>query len=129
MKVYRGLDIGTAKPPADVRAALPHHLIDVADPWEAFSAARFVELADEAVAQIQARGRPVVAVGGTVLYLKCWYEGLFAGPGADPALRAVLRQQRRDGRRRVSARGAGPDRSRRGGPHSPQRLAPDRTGA
>jgi tRNA dimethylallyltransferase len=93
MKVYRGLDIGTAKPPPAVRAALPHHLIDVADAWDAFSAARFVELADEAVSAIHARGRPVVAVGGTVLYLKCWYEGLFEGPAADPVFRAALRQR------------------------------------
>lgn len=93
MKVYRGMDIGTAKPsPAD-RATIPHHLIDVADPWEAFSVARFVTLADEAVADIHRRGRPVVAVGGTVLYLKCWYEGLFAGPGADPAIRAAIRRR------------------------------------
>lgn len=93
MKVYRGMDIGTAKPsPAD-RAAVPHHLVDVADPWEAFSVARFVTLADEAVADIHRRGRPVVAVGGTVLYLKCWYEGLFAGPGADPAFRAAIRRR------------------------------------
>lgn len=93
MKVYRGMDIGTAKPPAADRAALPHHLIDVADPWESFSAAHFVEHADGAVAQVHARGRPVVAVGGTVLYFKAWYQGLFAGPAADPALRGTLRQQ------------------------------------
>lgn len=91
MKVYRGMDIGTAKPSTEWRAALPHHLIDVADPWEPFSAARFVELADVAVAEIHGRGRPVVAVGGTVLYFKCWYEGMFAGPSADPELRARIR--------------------------------------
>lgn len=93
MKVYRGMDIGTAKPPLAERAAVPHHLIDVADPWEAFSVARFVELADRAVEQIHARGRPVVAVGGTLLYFKCWYEGLFAGPPADAAFRANVRQR------------------------------------
>jgi len=93
MKVYRGMDIGTAKPSAADRAAVPHHLIDVADPWEAFSAAEFVARADRAVADIHARGRPVVAVGGTVLYFKCWYEGLFAGPSADPAVRAELRRR------------------------------------
>jgi len=93
MKVYRGMDIGTAKPSAAARAAVPHHLIDVADPWEAFSAAEFVAQADRAVAQIHSRGRPVVAVGGTVLYFKCWYEGLFAGPSADPAVRAELRRR------------------------------------
>lgn len=93
MKVYRGLDIGTAKPPPDVRAALPHHLVDVADPWEPFSAARFVELADRAVTEIHARQRPVVAVGGTVLYFKCWYQGIFAGPTAEPAIRAEIRRR------------------------------------
>lgn len=93
MKVYRGMDIGTAKPPPAVRAAIPHHLIDVADPWESFNAARFVALADQAVAEIHGRGRPVVAVGGTVLYFRCWYQGLFAGPSADPGLRAELRRR------------------------------------
>ncbi len=91
MKVYRGMDIGTAKPSAEQRAAVPHHLIDVADPWESFSAARFVDLADRAVAEIHARQRPAIAVGGTVLYFKCFYEGMFAGPSADPALRAEIR--------------------------------------
>ncbi len=93
MKVYRGLDIGTAKPtPAD-RARIRHHLIDVADPWEPFSVARFVELADQAVAQVHAAGRPVVAVGGTLLYLKCWYVGLFEGPAADAEFRAAFRRR------------------------------------
>ncbi len=93
MKVYRGMDVGTAKPGADERAAVPHHLIDVADPWEPFSAARFVELADAAVTEIHGRGRPVVAVGGTVLYFKCWYEGIFEGPAADAATRAEIRRR------------------------------------
>lgn len=91
MKVYRGLDIGTAKPGAAERATLPHHLIDVVDPWEHFSAARFVELADAIVAQVHARGRPVLAVGGTIMYFKFFYEGVFEGPAADPALRSGLR--------------------------------------
>ena len=93
MKVYRGMDIGTAKPTPEERAAIPHHLIDVADPWEPFSAARFVELADRAVRDIHARGRPAVAVGGTVLYFNCWYKGIFEGPGADAAVRAQIRQR------------------------------------
>ncbi len=98
MKVYRGMDIGTAKPDAAERSVIPHHLIDVADPWEPFSAARFVELADAAVSEIHARGRPVIAVGGTVLYFRCFYEGLFEGPAADPAFRAALRARaERDG--------------------------------
>lgn len=91
MKVYRGMDIGTGKPPAEVRARLPHHLIDVADPWEDFNVARFVELADAAVEGIHRRGRIAVAVGGTMLYFKCWYAGMFEGPSAEPALRAALR--------------------------------------
>jgi tRNA dimethylallyltransferase len=93
MKVYRGMDIGTAKPSAGERSALPHHLIDILDPWEPFSAARFVELANRAVTDIHGRGHPVVAVGGTVLYFKCWYEGIFEGPAADPDIRAAIRQQ------------------------------------
>lgn len=93
MKVYRGMDIGTAKPPAADRAAIPHYLIDVADPWESFSAARFVELADAAVMAIHARGRPVIAVGGTVMYFKFFYEGWFEGPNADPEIRADIRRR------------------------------------
>lgn len=93
MKVYRGMDVGTAKPDAAQRAQPVHHLIDVADPWESFSAARFVELADAAIDAAHAAGRPVVAVGGTVLYFRALHDGLFAGPGADTALRAELRER------------------------------------
>lgn len=93
MKVYRGMDIGTAKPPPEARAKIPHHLIDVADPWESFSAARFVELADTAVEAVHSRGRPVVAVGGTVLYYRCWYEGIFEGPSANAQIRAEIRRR------------------------------------
>jgi tRNA dimethylallyltransferase len=96
MKVYRGMDIGTAKPPPEARAAVPHHLIDVADPCEEFSVARFVELADQAVTDIHSRGRPVVAVGGTMLYFKCWHIGLFEGPSADPEFRAEIRQRAKE---------------------------------
>lgn len=96
MKVYRGMDVGTAKPDAATRATLPHHLLDVADPWEHFSVARFVALADEAVTQIHGRGRPAIAVGGTTLYLKAFYEGLFEGPSADAAFRAAFRERAAD---------------------------------
>ncbi|MBU0641194.1 MAG: tRNA (adenosine(37)-N6)-dimethylallyltransferase MiaA [Planctomycetes bacterium] len=93
MKVYRGMDIGTAKPNPSERAAVPHHLIDLVDPWETFSVAQFIERADRAVQEIHARGRPVVAVGGTVLYFKCFYEGLFAGPDADLEIRGEIRRR------------------------------------
>ena len=93
MKVYRRMDIGTAKPDSAERAETPHHLLDVVDSWEPFSTARFVELAEGAIDAAHARGRPIVAVGGTVLYLKCLYEGMFEGPSADAAFRAALRER------------------------------------
>jgi len=90
MQVYRGLDIGTAKPTAAERARIPHHLLDVAEPGEAFDAAKFVTLARAAVQQIQARGRLPILCGGTGLYFKAFLEGLGAAPPSDPALRAEL---------------------------------------
>jgi len=90
MKVYRGMDIGTAKAPPDVRRKVPHHLVDVADPSETFSTARWVELADAAVADVTARGRAAIVSGGTALYLKALLEGLFEGPAADERVRARL---------------------------------------
>jgi tRNA dimethylallyltransferase len=89
-QVYRGMDIGTAKPDAATRARVPHHLIDVIDPTEAYSAARFRRDALEAVAGIRARGRLPLLVGGTMLYFKALTEGLSALPPADPAVRAEL---------------------------------------
>ena len=91
--VYRGFDVGAAKPPVDERARVRHHLIDVADPTETFTAARFVELADGAIADCAARGVPVVVCGGTFLYLAALLGGLFDAPPADPALRARLKQE------------------------------------
>lgn len=92
MKVYRRMDIGTAKPSAALRAEIPHHLIDVVEPSQEFSVARYVGLAEAAIADIQHRGRPVFIVGGTPLYVKSISEGLFEGPGADPEVRARLTQ-------------------------------------
>jgi tRNA dimethylallyltransferase len=89
-QVYRGLDIGSAKPDAATRARVPHHLIDVIDPTEAYSAARFARDALAAVEAIRWRGRLPILVGGTMLYFKALAEGLSALPGADPALRAEL---------------------------------------
>ncbi|MGB7767788.1 MAG: tRNA (adenosine(37)-N6)-dimethylallyltransferase MiaA [Verrucomicrobiia bacterium] len=90
MQVYRGLDIGTAKPsPAD-RARVPHHLIDLCDLTESFDAAQFVRLAQKTVAEIQARGHAPVFCGGTGLYFKAFLGGLGEAPSAHPELRAKL---------------------------------------
>ncbi len=90
MQVYRGLDIGTAKPSRAERARVPHHLIDVVDVTEPFDAAKFVELARRAVAEIRSRGRAPIFCGGTGLYFKAFLEGLGEAPPADPRLRAEL---------------------------------------
>ncbi len=90
MQVYRGLDIGTAKPSPAERKRGPHHLIDVCDLHEAFDAAQFIRLAEQAVAEIQARGRTPIFCGGTGLYFKAYLEGLGEAPGTDAKLRAEL---------------------------------------
>jgi tRNA dimethylallyltransferase len=88
--VYRGMDIGTAKPSAAERARLPHHLIDLLDPTEAYSAARFVADAHRLIAEVHARGHLPLLVGGTMLYFKALFEGLDAMPASDPTVRAAL---------------------------------------
>ena len=88
--VYRGMDIGTAKPSADERAAVPHHLIDILDPRDAYSVMQFRSDALALVAQIQARGKLPLLVGGTMLYFKALQDGLDALPPADPAIRRAL---------------------------------------
>jgi tRNA dimethylallyltransferase len=90
MQVYRGLDIGTAKPTPEERARIRHHLIDVVNLTEPFDAAQFVRLAHEAVADIQARGRLPILCGGTGLYFKAFLDGLGDAPRANAALRAEL---------------------------------------
>ena len=90
MQVYRGLDIGTAKPDAAARRRGPHHLIDVAELDEPFDAARFVRLASAAAAEIRARNRLPVFCGGTGLYFKAFLEGLGEAPASDAVLRAEL---------------------------------------
>jgi tRNA dimethylallyltransferase len=89
-QVYRGMDIGTAKPDAATRARVAHHLIDIVDPSESYSAARFAHDAASAIAAIRARGRVPLLVGGTMLYFKALTEGLSALPQADPSTRARL---------------------------------------
>jgi tRNA dimethylallyltransferase len=91
MKVYRRMDIGTGKPPEEAREQIPYHLIDVVEPSESFSVATFLELANDAIDQIEGRERPIIAVGGTALYIKALLYGLFEGPGTDEQIRAQLR--------------------------------------
>jgi len=89
-QVYRGMDVGTAKPDAEARARIPHHLIDVVDPAEPYSAARFAHDAASAIAEVRSRGRVPIVVGGTMLYFKALTEGLSALPRADPSIRSRL---------------------------------------
>jgi len=92
-QVYRGLDVGTAKPTAEERAAVSHHLLDVVDPGEGMDAARWAALADAAIADIAARGRLPVVVGGTGLYIRALLHGVVDAPGRDPALRTQLEEE------------------------------------
>ena len=89
---YRGLDSGTAKPSSEERSRVRHHLLDVADPEEQLDAARFVQLADAAVADISRRGKRVVVAGGTGLWIRALLRGLLDAPGASPEFRAALRE-------------------------------------
>ncbi len=93
MKVYRRMDIGTAKPPKQARQRIKHHLIDVVEPSEPFSVAGFLDLANKAIEQITGKNKPVIAVGGTALYIKALLYGLFEGPGTDEQIRAELKDQ------------------------------------
>ena len=96
MKVYRRMDIGTAKPPQKKRQEVPYHLIDVVEPSEAFSVDKFLDLTDKAVSDIQGRGKPVVAVGGTAMYIKALLFGLFEGPGSDEKIRSRLQKSAKE---------------------------------
>jgi tRNA dimethylallyltransferase len=110
VQVYRGFDIGTGKLLPHQRRGVPHHLLDVLDPGEPFSAARFVELADEAIAGIRGRGRQVVLAGGTGLYVRALLRGLFSAPPADPGIRQEHRRlARQNGSASLHARLAGVD--------------------
>ncbi len=88
--VYRGFDIGTDKLPAGERGGVPHHLIDIADPTDEYTAAQYARDAAAAIREIQARGRLPIVVGGTGFYYRALTRGLFPGPGADAVLRARL---------------------------------------
>lgn len=91
--VFRGMDIGTAKPGAELLARAPHHLIDVIDPSESYSAARFVADATRIMGEIRARGRVPLLVGGTMLYFRALQSGLAKLPAADPAKRMQIERR------------------------------------
>ena len=97
VQVYRGFDIGTDKPAPAARRGIPHHLIDIVEPDVQFTAADFVREALAAAAAVAARGRLPIIAGGTGLYLKALIDGLFPGPGRDPAVRAALEAEARAG--------------------------------
>jgi tRNA dimethylallyltransferase len=117
--VYRGLDIGTAKPSAAVRARVPHHLVDIVEPTDAYSAGRFARDALAAIREISARGRLPLLVGGTLLYLRALREGLASLPRADAGLRAEL-----DAEARAFGWPALHERLRRLDPDAAARIAP-----
>jgi tRNA dimethylallyltransferase len=91
MKVYRRMDIGTAKPSSEARQQVRYHMIDIVEPSESFSVGLFLEGANAAIDDIRSRGKAVIAVGGTALYIKALLYGLFEGPGSDEQVRAELR--------------------------------------
>ncbi|MFG0329625.1 MAG: tRNA (adenosine(37)-N6)-dimethylallyltransferase MiaA [Phycisphaerales bacterium] len=93
MQIYRGMDIGTAKPTQAERARAPHHLIDIVEPNEPFTVDDWLRRAERTIDEIRARGRWPIVVGGTNLYIKALLEGLFEGPGPDPELRERLAAQ------------------------------------
>lgn len=93
MAIYRGMDIGTAKPGKAEQAEVLHHLIDICEPNEEFSVAQYLESAEQVVRDIRQRGREVLFVGGTPMWLKCLLRGLFEGPPADWELRAEIERE------------------------------------
>jgi tRNA dimethylallyltransferase len=122
MKVYRRMDIGTAKPSPEDRAEAPHHCIDIVEPSESFSVAQYVEHADRAIEAIRSDGAIPLAVGGTSLYIKALSEGLFEGPSADPEIRAeLLARAEAEGPAALHAELAAAD------PESGQRIHPNDT--
>ena len=90
MAIYRDMDIGTAKPAPELRAAVPHHLIDILDPTELYSVSDYLIDAEKRVNEIRARGKEPLFVGGTPLYLKAMLRGMFEGPPADEEFRAEV---------------------------------------
>ncbi len=96
MQVYRDMNIGTAKPAIEEQDGVKHHLIDLVHPNESFAVSQFVEMADAIIADAAKRNVPLIATGGTPMYYKALFEGLFEGPGADDAIRAKLNLEELD---------------------------------
>jgi tRNA dimethylallyltransferase len=120
MTVYRGMDIGTAKPSLAERSRIPHHLIDVLDPWESLTVAWWLDRAAESCRDIVARGKRPLFVGGTPFYLKALLHGLFPGPPGNEELRLSLEAEaERDGNSALHARLAAVD------PKTAARLHPN----
>jgi tRNA dimethylallyltransferase len=120
VQVYRRFDVGSGKPTAEERRRAPHHLVDVADPLEAFDASRFATLADQAIDEIRGRGRVPVVCGGTFLWVRALLHGLAAAPPADAEVRARHAAfAEAEGRAALHARLAAVD------PESAERLAPN----
>jgi tRNA dimethylallyltransferase len=118
-QIYRGMDIGTAKPSAEILQQVPHHLVDIVEPTESYSAWNFVEQCRAAIAEIAARGRTALLAGGTMLYYHAFEQGLNRLPEADPALRRRLEEEARElGWPALHARLAAVD------PHSAARIKP-----
>ena len=125
MQVYRGLDIGTAKPTVGERGGIPHHMLDVADPWEDYSAARYAAEADQVVRDIIARNKRPIVAGGTGLYLRALTVGLHTAQPGDPAVRerweTLLAGQGREALHRALAQ-LDPDTAARLSPHDSRRI-------
>lgn len=123
--VYRGMDIGTAKPDAEVLSVAPHRLIDICDPGEAYSAAQFAEDARLEMDEISARGKIPLLVGGTFLYFRALYEGLSPLPSADPELREQIETEAKEvgwAEMHQKLQSVDPDAAKRIHPNDPQRI-------
>lgn len=124
-QVFRGLDVGTAKPTLEERARVPHHVLDCIEPTEQWSAAQFRDVADAAIADVKARGRLPILCGGTGLWYRALIHGIFEAPEIDPELRRRIREElSQQGSRALHARLAhlDPEAAARIAPGDPQRI-------
>ena len=120
MKVYRRMDIGTAKPPKEQRQQIRHHLIDVVEPSESFSLGQYIERSEQVIESLIAVKRPIIAAGGTAMYIRGLLEGIFDGPPAHAALRQSLKEQAEE-----HGTAALHERLKRCDPQSAQRIHPN----